>query len=335
MEILKNKHDLINLNLILNFLRLMIICNIINFIIGLFFFEKSDINHSLIFFNFIITMIVLFLFYRFKVLGFQEFNSNRSIYVGLLIFYQSLIIFTYVLYGFNLIILYVFINLFGLFWCFSFNKIKFIITFYIIVFLIAFYLKKYFNIQNGLTVFEHNATNFLIIVYSFFFMFYLTKTIFEIKNIEVLLKSNRDIAIVSNTSLSIKDKKADIGENNLEIASRDLFNEIEVLMINKKVWLNPEYNLTKLAREVGSNVTYVSQAINKFAKVNHRSYINEFRLNAFIGNIHHIKSGKYTIKDVFYSSGFNSQATFNRVFKAQFKITPQEYIDTVQNDVEL
>ncbi len=98
-------------------------------------------------------------------------------------------------------------------------------------------------------------------------------------------------------------------------------------MLEKKVWLNPEYNSKQLSEDVGSNTFYVSQAINTYAKMNVKTYLNEYRLNAFIDNIDDIKKGKASIKSVYLASGFNSQATFNRVFKNQFGISPLEYIE--------
>lgn len=83
----------------------------------------------------------------------------------------------------------------------------------------------------------------------------------------------------------------------------------------EKVWLNPDYNVLQMSKDIGTNTLYVSQSINKFAKMNVRSYLNEFRINAFLNNIEEIKSGKISIKEAFCSSGFNSQSTFNRVFK--------------------
>lgn len=105
-----------------------------------------------------------------------------------------------------------------------------------------------------------------------------------------------------------------------------LFNEIKTHMINKKPWINPEYTLEQLARDVNSNTQYVSAAINIYTKNNFKTYINEFRIQAFINAVNDIKSKKTSMKEVYLNVGFNSQSTFNRVFKQSQNISPTDFV---------
>ena len=124
-----------------------------------------------------------------------------------------------------------------------------------------------------------------------------------------------------------KNKRKDLLNDVIDTEYLELFEKIEQLMKEKQVWVNPDYNVLQLSKDIGTNTLYISQSINKFAKMNVRSYLNEYRLKEFIGNIEEIKKGKISIKEAFCSCGFNSQSTFNRVFKNKFNMTPQEYLN--------
>lgn len=110
-----------------------------------------------------------------------------------------------------------------------------------------------------------------------------------------------------------------------------LFAKIETHMRVDTPWKNASFSLGDLAKSVNSNSMYVSVAINKMADNNFKVYINEFRLKAIINEIMQKKSNNEIIilKDVYLNNGFNHQATFNKVFKAYYGKTPQEYINSI------
>jgi AraC-like DNA-binding protein len=106
-----------------------------------------------------------------------------------------------------------------------------------------------------------------------------------------------------------------------------LFKKIELLMQTEKPWKNPEYSLKQLARDVNSNTQYVSTTINNYTKNNFKTYLNEFRLNAFIASLED-KNEEFSMEEIYLTIGFYNRSTFNRVFKSKFKMTPQEYINS-------
>ncbi|MFP7655177.1 helix-turn-helix domain-containing protein [Chryseobacterium proteolyticum] len=98
-------------------------------------------------------------------------------------------------------------------------------------------------------------------------------------------------------------------------------------MQTEKPWKNPEYSLKQLARDVNSNTQYVSTTINNYTKNNFKTYLNEFRLNAFIASLED-KNEEFSMEEIYLTIGFYNRSTFNRVFKSKFKMTPQEYINS-------
>ncbi|RYD96207.1 MAG: AraC family transcriptional regulator [Sphingobacteriales bacterium] len=161
-------------------------------------------------------------------------------------------------------------------------------------------------------------------MYFIYYQYHIVKlkaVIHFVENEEVEIESF--YLIENNSSIKRDDLPEIIGNaSNIE----KLFNEIKIHMIKKKPWINPEYTLEQLARDVNSNTQYVSAAINIYTKNNFKTYINEFRVQAFINTVGDIKSKKTSIKEVYLNVGFNSQSTFNRVFKQSQNISPTDFV---------
>jgi AraC-like DNA-binding protein len=70
---------------------------------------------------------------------------------------------------------------------------------------------------------------------------------------------------------------------------------------------------------------YLSQLINKKSEKNFRDFINQFRIEEFKKRARDPDSKNYTLLSIAYECGFNSKATFNRVFKNHTGITPSTF----------
>ena len=125
-----------------------------------------------------------------------------------------------------------------------------------------------------------------------------------------------------HTKFGLRDNINSSKSNSLE----KLFETIESYMKQSRPWLDPDYSIEILARDLKSNTLYISQAINLYAKTNFKSYLNDFRLNAFIMEWKNSKDKSVSFKEIYMDVGFNNHVTFNRVFKTKFDMTPQEYI---------
>ncbi|MEC3874989.1 helix-turn-helix domain-containing protein [Chryseobacterium salviniae] len=110
-----------------------------------------------------------------------------------------------------------------------------------------------------------------------------------------------------------------------------LFEKIESHMKTNQPWRSSEYSLQLLAKEINSNHLYVSSAINKYSKNNFKTYLNEYRLNAFTEYVKDKNNEQVLLKEIYLNIGFDNQATFNRVFKSKFLMTPQEYLEQIKN----
>ncbi|WP_426486143.1 helix-turn-helix domain-containing protein [Flavobacterium sp. 2] len=107
-----------------------------------------------------------------------------------------------------------------------------------------------------------------------------------------------------------------------------LFERIDDHMSTKQPWRNAEYNLEQMAKDLNLNIFQISTAINYCTKNNFKTYLNDYRLNAFTEEIKNQKDNDVLLKEIYLDLGFNSRVTFNRNFKNKFGVNPQEYIAT-------
>lgn len=92
---------------------------------------------------------------------------------------------------------------------------------------------------------------------------------------------------------------------------------------NEKFFLDCDANIDYVASKLGTNRHYVSDYFNKVLKVTFTQYINTLRLN-YAESL--IRERRIKMSQVGYSSGFNSDHTFRRLFKEKYGCTPTEYL---------
>lgn len=94
------------------------------------------------------------------------------------------------------------------------------------------------------------------------------------------------------------------------------------LFTEKKIFLNPTLTLNDVAREVGTNRTYLSEYLNNELNSSFFDYINMYRLNYAYELL---LNTDLTLNAIAENSGFNSISTFRRYFNKRSGCTPLEY----------
>ena len=116
-------------------------------------------------------------------------------------------------------------------------------------------------------------------------------------------------------------------ENALPIpdkASITVIQKLDAVMKDQKLFQNPELSITDLSKAVGISERTISGAINKNGK-NFYQFINEYRVNEVQEKLKNPQNHNLKIISMAYDSGFNSKASFNRIFKSYTGLTPKEY----------
>ena len=124
-----------------------------------------------------------------------------------------------------------------------------------------------------------------------------------------------------------KDDYIDIIENELPIEENDqkkiLFKKIKDLVKDKEILSIQELNREMLAEMLGTNGTYIADAIRDNRGITFSAYINKKRVKyarELIDN-----NTDLSLDDVSFKCGFSSRSRFNNAFKEYYKITPGRY----------
>ena len=83
---------------------------------------------------------------------------------------------------------------------------------------------------------------------------------------------------------------------------------------DKKIFLDPDLTLERLAGEIGSNRTYLSRALARYKGVHFNRYINSFRLRHAAGLLEDGAAGEDML-DMALLSGFKNTRTFRRALE--------------------
>jgi len=102
--------------------------------------------------------------------------------------------------------------------------------------------------------------------------------------------------------------------------------ELDQIMIDDKLYLNPDLSLNDLASYIELPANYVSQLLNLGFQKNFSEYINTFRIKEFKERVLIEDNKGLTIMAIAYDSGFNSKTVFHTFFKKIEGITPNTYL---------
>ena len=111
----------------------------------------------------------------------------------------------------------------------------------------------------------------------------------------------------------------------LESAEENFVHQLLKQMEEEQPYLNPNLNLSQLAKQLMVTPEYLSGILNSRLNSSFFDFINQYRIEAFKKHILKADKPNYTLLGIAYECGFNSKATFNRVFKKGTGLTPGEY----------
>jgi len=96
-------------------------------------------------------------------------------------------------------------------------------------------------------------------------------------------------------------------------------------MDNEKPYLDPDLNLKMLSDQVNIPLHHLSQVINSKFGQNYYDFINSYRIRESMRLLNEDVSGRKTILEILYETGFNSKSVFNTFFKKYTNLTPTQY----------
>lgn len=106
--------------------------------------------------------------------------------------------------------------------------------------------------------------------------------------------------------------------------------KLEALMQSSKPYLNSTLSLQELAELSAMSRNILSFVINEKLGKNFYDYINGYRVEAFKARVKEPETQNFTLLSIALECGFNSKATFNRIFKKSTGQTPNQFVKSLQ-----
>lgn len=103
---------------------------------------------------------------------------------------------------------------------------------------------------------------------------------------------------------------------------------LEMIMTERKLFLNQNLSLNDLSNETNLQPYQLSKIIHRDFGMNFFEFVNRYRVEYFKEIVNLPQYQHYTILAIAFECGFNSKASFNRIFKEYTGLTPGEFKKT-------
>ncbi len=196
---------------------------------------------------------------------------------------------------------------------------------------------EYLNVNVGFNYFVYTYLILVLVIYIISYAAVKSPEIFKL-----------DINTIRDHSLNIKtlvskpknskarekeDKKEQIAVN--EFTEDPVLNKLNEQLVqymeNEKPFLNPELCLPDLADSVEIPRNQLSAMINKIHNKNFYEFVNQYRVNEVKILMNDPGNKHLKLISLAYDAGFNSKASFNRIFKQMTDMTPSQYLSWHNN----
>lgn len=106
--------------------------------------------------------------------------------------------------------------------------------------------------------------------------------------------------------------------------------ELQKVMEEQQLYLNPKLTVGDVANAIGTNRTYLSSYFNHQLNTTFYDYINNLRIEKASKKLLSVYPYTMNIDEIAECSGFNSTSTFRRAFLKNTGMTPLQYRKSIQ-----
>lgn len=152
-------------------------------------------------------------------------------------------------------------------------------------------------------------TSYIVGALSFTFVLYLIVLLLIFRN--------------SNENSTFFEEKEKYKNKEIDKETIQLIEQKFPLIVEKELFLNPNFTLEEAAKELKMTKHILSQYVNEILGKSFSNLIKEYRVEKAKQLLE--TSTNYTIESLGYDSGFNSKSTFFTAFKKITGLTPAEY----------
>ena len=186
------------------------------------------------------------------------------------------------------------------------------------------------QVEINLDLFIFVYLTLVLIIYIISFTALKSPEIFKVdeNQIKIVFFNNKHNKPSGNGKPTISKSLAQTQDKNYQIEETDdkLLDYIE----KEKPYLNPELSLQELADLVGEKRYFLSIVINQKHNKNFFEFINSYRVEEVKAIIANPENKNLKLIAIALDAGFNSKASFNRIFKQMTNMSPSQYISAKQ-----
>ena len=279
-------------------------------------------------FHFVPVLLVILLFIPYYQLSGQE---KINLYEGTLEFPK--VILAGSIAGVFLIFIYVVFSLFkirkhkrNLKYMFSYQEsvnlqwLQNLVISFMIIFIIEFILFGFFLFYDNIKIYYLDYSGYLLFAAFVFVLGY-----FGYKQGEIF--QHKKVITVTDKKQR-KQKSSSTKTSSIDAENAQFAEQLNTIVVEQKLWLNTTLTLYDLASELNISSHQLTVLLNNYLKTNFYDYINHFRVEEVKKQLKS-NSKQYTILAIAFESGFNSKASFNRIFKQKTGKTPSEFMKSV------
>ena len=125
--------------------------------------------------------------------------------------------------------------------------------------------------------------------------------------------------------LGLKEKSLIEKKKETDDSYSELISAFECLMIDKRIFEKSNLTIDSVSKKLGTNRTYLSEAINAHYNVSYSRWVNELRIQESKKYLASKEHDCYCIDGISKMVGFSSISAFNSNFKSITGLTPSYY----------
>lgn len=191
----------------------------------------------------------------------------------------------------------------------------------------------FFNVPVNVDLFIFVYLILVIIIYIISYVALKTPEVFKLDESKIKLVFSRGRAIVKKNGHPVNassmvpiDLPVDKPDEKVIKPNYDAINNRLIdFMESDKPYLNPELSLQELAENLDLTRHQLSSVINQVHKVNFYEFINSYRITEVKSLMIEPSNSNLKLISIAYDAGFNSKASFNRIFKQMTQMTPSQF----------
>ena len=188
---------------------------------------------------------------------------------------------------------------------------------YMVINLVALVFSDIFHLFDKNSIIEINIISFVSTLFMLIYFFFIPNFIYH--PYFYLQNQNHEVMVRNKAPKTTSFKHVE---------------KIEQYFNLHKSFLNPDYTITQLEKEIKIPARQISKAIKLVRNQNFNQFLNEYRINYLLKEVSVEKAISTNYGDLAYQVGFNSMNNFYAHFKNYVGCTPKIYYDNLKKQQE-